>query len=65
MHERYQIIDDQLWKDKGVRKVPVQNYFVYFVISEPDKSVKILAVIYAGRDQQQAMNAANRITGKD
>ena len=65
MPERYRIIDDQPWKDKGVRKVPVKNYFVYFVISEPDKSVKILAVIYAGRDQQQAMNTAIKITGEE
>ena len=62
MPERIRVVDAQPWKEKGVRKIQVKNYYIYFVISEPNKTVEILVVIYAGRDQQQALNASVRIS---
>ena len=53
--ERIKIVDEAPWKDAGVRKMRVKNYYIYFIISETDNSVKILAVIYVGRDQKKQM----------
>lgn len=50
MPERVKTVDEQSWKDAGVRKIRIKNYYIYFVISEADHVVKIMAVIYAGRD---------------
>lgn len=52
MPERVKTIDEQPWKEAGVRKIRVRNYYIYFVISEQDHAVKIMAVIYVGRDQE-------------
>lgn len=55
MPERIKMVDEQPWKDAGVRKIRVKNYYIYFVISEGDRAVKIMAVIYVGRDQEKQM----------
>lgn len=55
MPERVKTVDEQPWKDAGVRKIRVKNYYIYFIISEADHAVKIMAVIYAGRDQEKQM----------
>jgi len=63
--ERIKIIDDHPWKDKDIRKVRVKNHFIYFVISGPDNTVRILAVIYTGRDQQQVIYGSIRISDEE
>lgn len=55
MPERIKTVDDQPWKDAGVRKIRVENYYIYFVIAESVHEVRILAVIYVGRDQARQM----------
>ncbi len=52
---RIKTIDEQPWKNAGVRKIRVKNYYIYFVIFEEEKAVKIMAVIYIGRDQEEQM----------
>ena len=55
MPERVKTIDDEPWGSKGIRKIRVKNYYVYFLIDEDEMSVKINAVIYIGRDQRKQM----------
>lgn len=55
MPERIKTIDEQPWKDLGVRKIRVENYYIYFIISTAEHTVKIMAVIYTGRDQKRQM----------
>ena len=55
MPERIKTVDEQPWKNSGVRRTRVKNYYIYFVISESEETVKILAVIYTGRDQSKQM----------
>ena len=55
MPERIKTVDEQPWNDAGVRKIRVRNYYIYFIISESDHTVKIMAVIYVGRDQKRQM----------
>lgn len=50
--ERFQIIKEKPWNNKGVRKLQVKNYFIYYVIIETEKAVKIIAVIYVRRNQE-------------
>ncbi len=49
--ERNPRIKEEPWGNNGVRKLIVKNYYVYYVIFEKEKIVKILAVIYGRRDQ--------------
>ncbi len=49
--ERNPRIKEEPWGKNGVRKLIVKNYYVYYIISEKDKIVKVFAVIYGKRDQ--------------
>lgn len=55
MPERFRTVDEQPWKDAGIRKTRVKNYYIYYIISEAQPTVKIMAVIFVGRDQKRQM----------
>ena len=53
MPQRVKTIDEEPWGSAGVRKIRVKNYYIYFMIDEEEKAVKIIAVIYIRRDQHK------------
>lgn len=56
MPERIKPIDEHPWNEVGVHKIRIKNYYVYFLIAEEEHTVKIMAVIYTGRDQNRQMS---------
>lgn len=52
MPERYKLLDEEPWRSKGIRRIIVENYYIYYVINENIKEVQVIAVIYAGRNQK-------------
>ena len=52
---RYKPVDDEPWHSRGVRRIIVNNFFVYYRIDEEHKRVYILKVIYARRDQLRVL----------
>lgn len=55
MPKRIKTVDEQPWKDAGVRKTRVKNYYIYFVADDEDMTVRIIAVIYVGKNQSKQM----------
>ena len=55
MPKRIKTVDEQPWKDKGIRRTLVKKYFLYFIVDDEAASVKVTAVIYAGRDQARQL----------
>ena len=53
--KRIKTVNEQPWKDAGIRKIRVKNYYIYFLIDDEEMAVKINAVIYIGRDQAKQM----------
>ena len=53
--KRIKLVNEHPWKNKGIRKLHVKNYYVYFLVDDDEHTVKIIAVIYAGRDQYKHM----------
>ena len=53
--ELIKTVDEQPWKDAGIRKTRVKNYYIYFLVDDDEMSVKVNAVIYVGRDQTKQM----------
>ena len=51
MPARIKAVDEEPWHSCGIRKLIVKNFLVYFRIVEEEKTVYILNVIYARRDQ--------------
>lgn len=52
---RIKPVADEPWRSRGLRKVIVKNFYVYFRIDENQKRVYILNVIYNKRDQLKIM----------
>ena len=44
---RYPLVADALLKGKGVRKMAVKNYLVYYIVRENVNKVVILGIYYA------------------
>ena len=45
------LVEDEPWHNRGVRRMFERNYFVYYVVDEVASVVRVLAVVYARRDQ--------------
>ncbi len=53
--KRIKTVDEQPWKNAGIRKIRVKNYYIYFLVDDEEMAVKVNAVIYVGRDQARQM----------
>ena len=51
MPSRYRLMEEEPWRTKGIRKAPIKNFLIYYLIDEEQKVVWIMAVIYGRRDQ--------------
>lgn len=47
---RYRLYDDEPWHSKGLRFFPVDNYLVFYLPDEETGTVKIIRVMYGGKD---------------
>lgn len=56
MPARHKCVDHEPWRSRGVRKLIVKNFYVYYRIDEIAGTVYILNVIYARRDQLKALS---------
>ena len=56
MPKRFQTIQEQPWGNAGIRKFRVKYFYVYFLVDDVDRTVKVTAVIYVGRDQKKQLS---------
>ena len=52
---RYPLVEEEPWHTKGLRKMTVKNFLVYYMINEEKKIVWVTMVIYGRRDQVTAL----------
>lgn len=55
MPKRIALINEEPWGSKGIRKVSVNNFYIYFWIDEKNMMVQIISVIYSKRNQIQQL----------
>lgn len=55
MPSRYPLTEEEPWHTKEIRKMPVKNFLVYYLIDEDKTAVWVTAVIYGRRDQVAAL----------
>ena len=53
---RYRLYDNELWRAKGLRVLPVDNYLVFYLPDEPKSIVSIIRIMYGGRDIEKHLN---------
>lgn len=49
--QRVALVEEEIWRNKGIHRLPVKNFLVYFWIDEDKMNVQVIAVIYDKRDQ--------------
>lgn len=52
---RHGLVEDEIFALQGVRKMPVQNYSVFYLVNEQLKEVHILRILYNRREWQNLL----------
>ncbi len=50
MPNRYPLVFDKKLAMRGIRKIPVNNYIIFYRVNEKTKRVTVLRVLYGSRD---------------
>ena len=53
---RVPLTEEEPWHSRGVHKLPVKNYLVYFWVDEETKKVQVFGIIYGRRDQRHQLS---------
>ena len=56
MPNRHILVEDEPWRSRGVRRMNVKNFIIYYRINEVRMRVYILNVIYNKRNQLRALS---------
>ena len=48
--EKFPAVDWEPWSSKNVRKMPIDNFIVYYRVTHGDQSVEVVRIFYGGRD---------------
>ena len=52
----YPIVKENPWNNRGLRKMTINAFVIYYLADDIDKSVYLLSIIYARRDQLAQLN---------
>ena len=56
MAERFRVYEKEPWHSRDLRIMPVDNYLVFYIPNHEEQTVKIMRVIYGGRDIDKQLN---------
>jgi len=54
---RYERVSWEPWHGMNVRKLPIDNFVVYYSVEETSKEVTILRIFYGGQDVERIINS--------
>ena len=50
MPKRFSLYQKEPWLSRGLRFVPVDNYIIFYIPQDTEKTVTIIRVMYKGKD---------------
>ena len=59
MPERYRAYEKEPWHSRGLRVMPVERYIVYYTPDAESRIVRIVRVMYGGRDTEAQLKQTN------
>ena len=59
MPARIHLTPEEPWREQGVRREVVRNFYIYFWIDEDNRKVQVIAVVYIKRDQVKQLIQMN------
>ena len=60
MPNRYAAYKKGKWEERALRRMPVDNYLVYYIPDEEKQTVEILRVLYGRMDVDQVLDDTDR-----
>ncbi|MDD2235281.1 MAG: type II toxin-antitoxin system RelE/ParE family toxin [Desulfitobacteriaceae bacterium] len=52
---RHSVVQDQLYAERGVRKLLVENYIAFYIVNEEKYKVHVLRILYNRREWQNIL----------
>lgn len=52
---RYPLVQEEPWQSKGIRKMCIKNFIIYYIVDKNQNQVFVTAVVYGRRDQIGAL----------
>ena len=62
MPERHREYEEEPWKSRGLRVLPVDNYLVFYVPDETTKLVTVIRVMYSGRNINEQLRYHTKLS---
>jgi len=59
MPERFPVYQREPWKSRGMRRMNVKNYAVFYIPIEAQNIVAIVQVVYGGRDIDEVLKSTD------
>lgn len=59
MPSRNPIVNWEPWKSMGMHKVPVDNFIVFYTVTDDTQTVTIIRIVYGGRDVEGIASETN------
>ncbi len=56
MPERFRVYEKEPWHSRNLRIMPVDNYLVFYIPNHRELTVKVMRVMYGGRDTAKQLN---------
>lgn len=56
MPERFRVYENEPWRSRNLRIMPVDNYLVFYIPNHEEQIVHIMRVMYGGRDVDRQLN---------
>ena len=57
MPTRYALVDWEPWHSMKMHQLPVDNYIVYYVVKEEQKTVTVVRIFYSGQNVENIVNS--------
>ncbi|WP_421775747.1 type II toxin-antitoxin system RelE/ParE family toxin [Gardnerella sp. KA00288] len=59
MPMRYTLVNWEPWCSKGIRRVSIDNYTVFYQVDENQMTVTVIRIFYSGRNIESIVNDTN------
>lgn len=53
---RNALIDHEPWHSKGLRKMPVKNYLVFYTVDDAKNMIQIIRILYGARNIEKQLS---------
>ena len=53
---RNALYENEPWRSRGLRKLPVKNFLVFYTVNEEKSAVNVIRIMYGARDLEKHLN---------